>query len=131
MVSEYNKLQTVDWGFQININRKGYPIAKRVWDTKADMMAYLQDPDSSAVPGIILVVVKDTEENNGAYIVKRAAGIEGYKAADIIEDLAIVKLANGNVQNLTIAEGSAEGVKIEDDKLTIPDMRTYWDEKSF
>ena len=127
---KYSSMPLTGWGLSFDLTGKGHPIAKRVWKTKADMLAYVRDEKDSAVPGIILVVTNDTEENNGAYLVKRAAGVEG-TTSTVEEELAIVKLANGDVQNLEISADSAEGVKIEDNKLTIPDMRTYWDADSF
>jgi hypothetical protein len=129
---KYSSMPLTGWGLSFDLTGKGHPIAKRVWKTKADMIAYLKDELDSAVPGIILVVTNDPiEDNNGAYLVKCAAGVDGHDTTSVTEANAVIKLANGDIQNLTIAEGSAGGVKIEDNKLTIPDMRTYWDDQSF
>lgn len=45
-------------------------IANRIFDTKADAVEFINDLFTSAVPGIILRVINDSEDNLGAYLVK-------------------------------------------------------------
>lgn len=99
---KYSSLPLAGWGSSLDLTVKGHPIAKRVWDTKEHMLAYVSDVNDSAVPGIILVVTSDTEENNGAYLVKTAVGVNGATEA------TVVKLATGETQTiqLTIADDS-------------------------
>lgn len=120
---KYNSMPLVGWGLSLDLTGKGHPIAKRVWDTKEHMLAYVSDANDSAVPGIILVVTNDTEENNGAYLVKTAVGVNNAKTA------SVVKLATGETQTiqLTIADDSKELASIEDNQLHITDMRSRWE----
>jgi hypothetical protein len=120
---KYNSMPLVGWGLSLDLTGKGHPIAKRVWDTKEHMLAYVSDANDSAVPGIILVVTSDTEENNGAYLVKAAVGVNGATEA------TVVKLATGETQTiqLTIADDSKELASIEDNQLHITDMRSRWE----
>jgi len=112
-------LPTYTWGKSLELTGKGHPIAKRVWDTKDNMLAYLSDETDSAVPGIILVVTKDTPENNGAYLVQQIKDSEHYEPV-------VVKMLTNEAVHLTQQSIDA-GVKYIDGKLDIPDMRTYWE----
>lgn len=120
---KYNSMPLTGWGLSLDLTGKGHPIAKRVWDTKEHMMAYISDANDSAVPGIILVVTDDIAENNGAYLVKTAVGVNGATEA------SVTKLATGETENvqLSIAEDSKDLAYIEDNKLHIIDMRPYWE----
>ena len=97
-MTEYNKLQKVDWGFQINANKKGHLIGNRVFATYADMVSYISTKTTSAVPGLILVVTADdTDANlNGAYLVKQVAGVPEDNL-----DYNCIKLATGETQKIT------------------------------
>lgn len=120
---KYDSMPLVGWGLSLDLTGKGHPIAKRVWDTKEHMMAYVSDAYDSAVPGIILVVTDDIEQNNGAYLVKTAVGVNGATEANV------TKLATGDTEiiQLQIAEDSKDIAYIEDNKLHIADMRSHWE----
>lgn len=120
---KYDSMPLVGWGLSLDLTGKGHPIAKRVWDTKEHMMAYVSDANDSAVPGIILVVTDDIEQNNGAYLVKTAVGVNGATEANV------TKLATGYTEiiQLQIAEDSKDIAYIEDNKLHITDMRSRWE----
>lgn len=122
---KYDSMPLVGWGLSLDLTGKGHPIAKRVWDTKEHMMAYISDVNDSAVPGIILTVTNDTPTNNGAYLVKTAVGVDGATEA------TVTKLATGDTEiiPLSIAEDSKDIAYIEDNKLHITDMRSRWESK--
>lgn len=139
-MSDANKLSRIGWGFQLDPDRKGHVIAKRVWETKEKMMAYLYDHNSSAVPGLILVVTNDpNEENNCAYLVKHVSGVDGYNLNNLTEEIAVVPLATGKiekVQLLTTAENEDilnindnYQISLDADKLKQKIMT--WEETSF
>ena len=123
---DYNKLQRVGWGFKLDPNKKDHVIAKRVWDTKADMLEYLADPNSSAVPGLILVVLNDPNtDNNGAYLVKEVIGLNGITS---LTERSVIPLATGKLENITLSEDTSKEVAyIENNKLHITDMRSRWE----
>lgn len=77
------------WGKSLDLTGKGYPIAKRVWETYDDLERYVNDPNDSALPGIILSVVGDKSEE-GLYYVKAIKGINGEET--IIEKIGELDL---------------------------------------
>lgn len=123
-MAEYNKLQKLDWGFQINVNKKGNPIAKRIFSTVSEMDEYLGNIRDSAVAGIIVTVIEDNQENNGAYLVQQVPNLEN-RGLEVIR----TKLSTGTTEivPLSIAEDSQDLAYIEDNKLHIADMRSRWE----
>ncbi len=123
-MAEYNKLQKLDWGFQINVNKKGNPIAKRIFSTVSEMDEYLGNIRDSAVAGIIVTVIEDNQENNGAYLVQQVPNLEN-RGLEVIR----TKLSTGTTEivPLSIAEDSQDLAYIEDNKLHITDMRSRWE----
>ena len=133
----YNTLPKYGWDFSLDLVGKGHPIAKRVFETYEDIEAYVSDPNSSAVSGIIVVALKDSERHKaGAYLIKQA--LHDPKFNPEATEAIIIPLVTGENIKIQAVLGEklpdnaeAGTVLSQDDKLTIPDMRTYWDEKSF
>lgn len=133
----YNTLPKYGWDFSLDLVGKGHPIAKRVFETYEDIEAYVYDPNSSAVSGIIVVALKDSEGHKaGAYLIKQA--LHDPKFNPEATEAIIIPLVTGENIKIQAVLGEklpdnaeAGTVLSQDDKLTIPDMRTYWDEKSF
>lgn len=120
---KYSSLPLAGWGSSLDLTGKGHPIAKRVWKTKADMLAYVADIDDSAVPGIILTVTADGE-NNGAYLVQTATGVDGATEASVI------RLATG--ENIKLHKDVTEEIAtLDNGVLKIEDMRSRWESNSF
>ena len=100
------------WGLSLNMTGKAPAVAKRIFDTYADALAYANDVNDSAIEGLVLSVVADTDTAlNGVYFVQQAAakaveadeenGIEAVDAKSAI----LVKLgseanANGGVADV-------------------------------
>lgn len=60
------------WGLSLNMTGKAPAVAKRIFETKADALAYVNDVNDSAIAGIAIGVINDPEEaNNGLYFVKK------------------------------------------------------------
>ena len=58
------------WGQSINATGKFPLIAKRVWKTYADMLAFVSDTSDVCPAGVVLTVINDTDaKKNGAYFV--------------------------------------------------------------
>lgn len=58
------------WGQSFNATGKFPIIAKRVWETYADMMAFVGDTSDVCPAGVVLTVINDTDsKKNGAYFV--------------------------------------------------------------
>lgn len=123
---KHSSLPLYGWGKSLDLTGKGHPIAKRVWETYADLEKYVLDPDDSAVAGILLTVTNDGE-NNGAYLVKSIDYSTQSQAK-----AEIVKLSTGECKIALSETVSPEIAYVTDNgKLHIEDMRTYWGEKSF
>jgi hypothetical protein len=120
---KYSSLPLAGWGSSLDLTGKGHPIAKRVWKTKADMLAYVADIYDSAVPGIILTVTADGE-NNGAYLVQTATGVDGATEASVI------RLATGDTIKLH-KDVTEEIATLDNGVLKIEDMRSRWESDSF
>lgn len=60
------------WVFTFQPNGKYPVIDNRIFVSKEDALAYINDPTSSAIPGLILRVIEDNDiDNNGAYLVEK------------------------------------------------------------
>lgn len=60
------------WGLTFNLTGKTPAINKRIFKTLKDAQDYANDINDSAIKGLLLSVVDDTDEtNNGVYFVKR------------------------------------------------------------
>ena len=58
------------WGQSFNATGKFPLIAKRVWETYADMMEFVGDTSDVCPAGVVLTVINDTDsKKNGAYFV--------------------------------------------------------------
>lgn len=121
---KYQGVSTTGWTSTFNPLKKGPVVGKRIWNTLADLQEYINDQKDSAIPGILVSVINDPDENNnGAYLVKTAAGVNGATEG------TITKLSTGSTETvqLTIAEDSQDLAYIEDNKLHITDMRSRWE----
>lgn len=65
------------WGLTLEMTGKAPAVAKRIFETKADAQAYVDDPKDSAIEGLTLSVIKDTADNNGVYFVNKVGTAEG------------------------------------------------------
>lgn len=63
-----NSQSNYGWGLSFNMTGKAPAIAKRIFDTKAHAEQYVQNASDSAIPGLVLTVIQDGD-NNGAYLV--------------------------------------------------------------
>lgn len=67
------------WGLSLNMTGKAPAVAKRIFATYAEALDYVNNFDDSAIPGLQLSVINDTDDTkNGIYFVSKI----GTKAAD-------------------------------------------------
>ena len=90
------------WGLSLNMTGKAPAVAKRIFDTYADALAYANDVNDSAIEGLVLSVVADDADKNGVYFVQQVAvaAVEadeekGIEAADAIPAV-LVKLGSAD-----------------------------------
>lgn len=95
----------VGWGLTLQMTGKTPAIAKRIFDTYANAKAYVDSTTDTALPGILISVINDTEENNGLYYVTKAAGFDGVGAG--AGELVKVGEGSGVINVETFAEAQA------------------------
>lgn len=79
-MAEYKTGVQVNYGFGLSFEASGKApvIAKRIWETLADAQAYVDSATDTAIAGLQLTVINDTDASkNGVYFVKEAAGENG------------------------------------------------------
>ena len=60
------------WGLSLNMTGKAPAVAKRIWNTYVDALAYVNDFNDSAIEGLRLSVVADPDsKKNGVYFVEK------------------------------------------------------------
>ena len=65
------------WGQSFNATGKFPLIAKRVWNTYADMVEFVGNPNDVCPAGVVLTVINDTDsKKNGAYFVASCPTLE-------------------------------------------------------
>ena len=92
-MAEYKTGVQVNYGFGLSFEASGKApvIAKRIWETLADAQAYVDSATDTAIAGLQLTVINDTDASkNGVYFVKEAAGENGKTVG------VLVKLAQGS-----------------------------------
>lgn len=87
-MAEYKTGVQVNYGFGLSFEASGKApvIAKRIWETLADAQAYVDSATDTAIAGLQLTVINDTDASkNGVYFVKEAAGENGKTAGVLIK----------------------------------------------
>lgn len=72
-MAEYKTEKQVNygWGLSLNMTGKAPAIAKRIFETLSDAQAYADDVNDSAIAGLQLSVINDSDSSrNGIYFVK-------------------------------------------------------------
>lgn len=89
-MAEYKTDKQVNYGFGLSfeVTGKAPVVAKRIWETLADAQAYVDSATDTAIAGLQLTVINDTDASkNGVYFVKEAAGENG-KTEGVLVKLA-------------------------------------------
>lgn len=81
------------WGQSFNATGKFPLIAKRVWETYADMIAFVSDTSDVCPAGVVLTVINDTDsKKNGAYFVASCPTLENPEL-----EVKVEKIGSGEV----------------------------------
>lgn len=67
---QFDSQVNYSWNRTFNLTEKVPAVNKRIFDTLADAQAFADDIKDSAIEGLLLSVVSDTEDKNGVYFVK-------------------------------------------------------------
>lgn len=77
-------------------------VAEQQWETLEDALSFINDPDSNAIPGMILSVANDPDEkNNGIYFVREVGVIDSTGS----------NIKNGSMSLIACNEDLSEGVE--------------------
>ena len=91
------------WGLSLNMTGKAPAIAKRIWNTYNDALAYVNNFNDSAIEGLQLSVVADIDpKKNGVYFVVKAGTFleaDGVKTAK--NDGVLVKVGGAETEAAT------------------------------
>ena len=103
------------------------PVAKRVWETKEEMVEYISNVDISSSPAGVILNVTNDSKNTGTYLAYQTIDAFGVKKVQI------TKLSTGEQEQITISihEDSAEIASLINNVLKIEDMRSRWERNSF
>ena len=121
----FDEQSNVGWGLTLKMSDKAPAVAKRIFDTYEHALVYANDANDSAIEGLVLSVVADTDALNGVYFVQQVgvAAIEadeekGIEAVDAIPAI-LVKLSSkdytdteieANTKTYSIAKATEEEV---------------------
>lgn len=105
-MAEKQTINQSNYGWYKSLEANGrYPIiAKRIYSTLADAQGFLNDP--TAIPGVIIRVVDDTKENNGAYEVLGALGPDEQSPNLYLEKIATNSEVEHRLEWLVIDDSS-------------------------
>ena len=118
-MAEYTTTAQVNygWGLSLNMTGKAPAVSKRIFKTLADAQAYVDDAKDSAIEGLRLSVIADTNErNNGVYFVKSIGTVEG--TAGVLEKLgaspALTAKTYEEAQNLATADNVGQIIVVKE-----------------
>ena len=94
-----------NWGLTLHIPEKVPLTTNSIFDTYEHMMAYVNNPTSSAIQGLTLAVVGDVEAKNGIYYIK-TIGTKGEDGA-ALNDGEVIKLSTNADSQATADEVQA------------------------
>ena len=94
-----------NWGLTLHIPEKVPLTTNSIFDTYEHMMAYVNNPTSSAIQGLTLAVVGDVEAKNGIYYIK-TIGTKGEDGA-ALNNGEVIKLSTNADSQATADEVQA------------------------
>ena len=77
------------WGLTLNLTGKSPAISKRIFETKNNMENFVSNDNDTAIPGLILSVFNDTD-NNGVYFVANT-GSSNLKKLAFLSELTLLQ----------------------------------------
>ena len=109
------------WGFSFNMTGKVPAVAKRIFDTLSDAQQYIDDVKDTAIEGLVLSVVADTDTAlNGAYFVKSVGKKSDVEGGENIKGV-LVKLGSEDYTDTEIQKNAktysiakVEGAELSD-----------------
>ena len=109
-MAEKQTINQSNYGWYKSLEANGrYPIiAKRIFSTYEDALGFLDDP--TAIPGVIIRVVDDDSDDNGAYIVLGSLGVGELDPELYLEKLATSEEVERTLEWLELDDSSDDAV---------------------
>ena len=82
------------WATTLNLSNKFPSVSKRIFNTLEDAESYINNYNDSAIEGLILTVVNDVSDKNGAYFVERV------KMSENDRDGSLIKIGEVDLTNV-------------------------------
>ena len=111
----FDKQSNIGWGLTLKMPSKSPAVAKRIFDTLAHAQEYIDDVKDTAIEGLVLSVVADTDTAlNGAYFVKSVGKKSDVEGGENIKGV-LVKLGSedyirNNTKTYSITSATTEGL---------------------
>ena len=104
----FDKQSNIGWGLTLKMPSKSPAVAKRIFDTLAHAQEYIDDVKDTAIEGLVLSVVADTDTAlNGAYFVK-SVGKDDIKG--VLVKLGSEDYIRNNAKTDSITSATTEGL---------------------
>ena len=84
------------WGLSLNMTGKAPAIAKRIWNTYADALSYVNNFNDSAIEGLQLSIIADTDpKKNGVYFIEKIGTSKKVDGVDVANNDGILTKVGG------------------------------------
>lgn len=93
------------WGLSLNMTGKAPAVAKRIFDTYENALAYVNDANDSAIAGLTLAVINDDDSKNGLYFVAKVGTKSGANDGEI-QQVGSKSQIDGSIEKLVISYNS-------------------------
>lgn len=109
---KFNAQVNYGWGLSLNMTGKAPAVAKRIFSTYADALAYVNDYNDSAIEGLALAVFADTDtKKNGLYFVAKIGtsttneetGVTSANNDGVLVKLETAGAADGSISDINTA----------------------------
>lgn len=100
------------WGLSLNMTGKAPAVAKRIFETYEDALAYVNDANDSAIAGLTLTVMNDTEDKNGVYFVAKVGSSVGANDG-VLEQVGSQSQIDGSIEKEATARKKVTGINAD------------------
>lgn len=101
------------WGLSLNMTGKAPAVAKRIFETYEDALAYVNDANDSAIAGLTLTVMNDTDEDkNGVYFVAKVGSSVGANDG-VLEQVGSQSQIDGSIEKEAAARKAVTGINAD------------------
>lgn len=100
------------WGLSLNMTGKAPAVTKRIFETYEDALAYVNDANDSAIAGLTLTVMNDTEDKNGVYFVAKVGSSVGANDG-VLEQVGSQSQIDGSIEKEAAARKAVTGINAD------------------